>query len=104
MASFNVAPPDKFTFKPNDDWTKWITRIERFRIASELHKKPEETQVATLIYSMGDDADDTFSALAMTADERNKYDTVKSKLEGHFIIKRNVIFERVKFNKRRMSL
>ena len=89
----------QFSFKPND-WPKWITRFERFRIASELDKKLEETQVATLIYSMGDDADDIFSALPMTADERKKYDTVKSKLEGHFIIKRNVIFERAKFNLR----
>ena len=40
----------------------------------------------------------TFSALPMTADERKKYSTVKSKLEGHFIIKRNVIFECAKFN------
>ena len=47
---------------------------------------------------MGDDADDIFSALPMTADERKKYETLKSKLEGHFIIKRNVIFERAKFN------
>ena len=99
MASFNVSPPDKFSFKPND-WPKWITRFERFRMASELDKKPEETQVATLIYSMGDDADDIFSALQMTADERKKYDNVKSKLEGHFTIKRNVIFERPKFNLR----
>ena len=49
---------------------------------------------------MGDDADDILSALPMTADERKKYDTVKSRLEGHFIIKRNVIFERAKFNPR----
>ena len=69
MASFNVAPPDKFafksgyplcpvirlktefSFKPND-WPKLITRFERFRIASELDKKPEQTQVATLIYDI----------------------------------------------------
>ena len=76
MASFNVAPPDKFSFKPND-WPMWITRFERFRIASKLDKKPEETQVATLIYSMGDDADDIFSALPVTADERKKYDDCK---------------------------
>ena len=86
-------------FNPND-WPKWITRFERLRVASELDKKPEETQVATLIYSMGDDADDIFSALPMTADERKRYDTVKSKLEGVTIIKRNVIFERAKFNLR----
>ena len=72
MASFNVDPCDKFSFKPND-WPKWITRFERFRIASELDKKPEETQVAILIYSMSDNADDIFRALPMTADERKKY-------------------------------
>ena len=99
MASFNVALPDKFSFEPND-WSKWITRFERFRIASELDNKPEETQVVTLIYSIGDDADDIFSALPMTADKRMKYDTEKSKLAGHFIIKRNVIFESAKFNLR----
>ena len=49
---------------------------------------------------MGDSADDIFSTLAMTADERKKYKTVKSKLEGHLIIKRNVIFERANFNLR----
>ena len=36
----------------------------------------------------------------MTADERKKYDNAKSKLEEHFIIKRNVIFERAKLDLR----
>ena len=36
----------------------------------------------------------------MAADERQKYDTVKSKLERHFIIKRNAIFAHAKFNLR----
>ena len=36
----------------------------------------------------------------MTSDDRKKYDAVKAKFEGHFIIKRNVIFERAKFNLR----
>ena len=31
---------------------------------------------------------------------KEKYDTVKSELEGHFIIKRNAIFEHAKFNLR----
>ena len=41
-----------------------------------------------------------YLVLYQPADERKKYDTVKSKLEEHFIIKRNVIFERAKFNLR----
>ena len=65
-----------------------------------MDKKPEKTQVATLIYSMGEDTDDILSALLMTADKRKKYDTVKSKLVGRFIITRNVIFEHAKFNLR----
>ena len=99
MATFTVAPPEKFSFRPND-WPKWLQRWERFRVASELTKKPEETQIATFIYSMGEDADDIFSTLPLTAEERKVYNTVISKFESHFIIKRNVIFERAKFNQR----
>jgi len=99
MASFTIAPPDKFSFRPND-WPKWITRFERFRTASELDKKSQETQVATLIYSMGVEADEIFNSFTMTTEARKEYDAVKAKFEGHFIIKRNVIFERAKFNLR----
>ena len=65
-----------------------------------MDQKSEETQVATLIYSMGEEADEIFNSFTMTSDDRKKYDAVKAKFEGHFIIKRNVIFERAKFNLR----
>ena len=99
MASFTVAPPIKFSFRPND-WPKWIKKFERFRTAPELDQKSEETQVATLIYSKGEEADEIFNSFTMTSDDRKKYDVVKAKFEGHFIIERNVIFERAKFNLR----
>ena len=94
MASFNVAPPEKFSFKP-EEWPKWIRRFERFRVASELNEKPENTQISTLIYSMGDEADDILSSFTMSDDDREKYDAVKAKFEGHFIIERNVIQGRI---------
>ena len=78
MASFNVASPEKFSFKP-EEWAKWIRRFECFRVASELN---EDTQTSTLIYSMGDDADDILSFFTMSDDEREKYDAVKAKVEG----------------------
>ncbi|CAB4025773.1 Transposon Ty3-G Gag-Pol poly, partial [Paramuricea clavata] len=46
---------------PNE-WTRWIRRFERFRIATELDKKEEAKQVNALIYTMGDEADDIISA------------------------------------------
>ena len=99
MAAFQVLPPEKFTFKP-EDWSKWIRRFERFRVASGPEEKSEESQVNTLIYSMGVEADDIVQSLGLTVEDQKKYDEVKKRLEDFFIIKRNVIFERAKFNLR----
>ena len=99
MASFQVSTPDKFNFKP-EEWGRWIRRFERFRIASKLNEESEEAQVNTLIYSMGDEADDILAALKLITAERKSYKTVKGKLDKHFVIKRNVIYERAKFNMR----
>ena len=57
FTTYQVTPPSKFSFK-TVDWTRWIRRFERFRMATELDKKDEGRQVNTLIYTMGDEADD----------------------------------------------
>ena len=65
MASFQVQPPEKFSFKP-EEWPKWIWRFERFRLASGLSKEDEESQVnPLLIYSMGDEADDILQSFSL---------------------------------------
>ena len=46
---------------------------------------------------MGDEANDFLKSFKLTATQLKSYDTVKTKFEGHFIICRNVIFERAKF-------
>ena len=94
-----MSTPDKFNFKP-EEWGRWIRRFERFRIASRLNGESEEAQVNTLIYSMDDEADDILAELKLTTDERKSYKTVREKLDNHFVIKRNVIYERAKFNMR----
>ena len=97
MSTFQVTPLERFSFKPKE-WSKWIRRFDCFRLASELNKKDEESQVDLLIYSMGDEADNILQSFGMSADDQKKYNTVKKKFEGHFIIKRNMIFERAHFN------
>ena len=62
----------------------------------------DEAQVNTLIYTMGDEADDILRSFALS-DENSKtyaYDAVLGKIEAHFAKRRNVIFERAKFNLR----
>ena len=99
FTTYQVTPPSKFSFK-SIDWTRWIRRFERFRVATELDKKDEEKQVNALIYTMGDEADDILLSFNLTPDEMKQYNVVKNKFENHFIAKRNVIYERAKFNVR----
>ena len=99
VANFQVTPPEKFSFKP-EEWPKWIQRFERFRKATGLDKQSGENQVNTLIYTMGEQADDIFISFEFTAEQEKSYEEVKERFENHFIVKRNVIFERAKFNSR----
>ena len=54
----------------------------------------------TLIYSMGDEANDILSSFKLFAYDLKKYETVKKKVDDYFVQRRNVNFERAKFNQR----
>ena len=103
MASYQMEPPKEFNFAQPEGWSQWIKRFQRFRSASGLQSKSEETQVNTFIYSMGAEADDILSSFALTEDERKEYKTVVDRFETYFIKKRNVIYERARFNQRRQN-
>ena len=51
-----------------------------------------------LIYTMGDETDDILRSFNLSDANVKKYSVVKGKFEDHFIKKRNVIYERAKFN------
>ena len=100
MASYSIPAVEPFNFRKPEEWTQWIRRFERFRVASGLSTKGEEKQVNTLVYSMGAKAEDIFQSFGLSADESKSYSTVKAKFESHFIKRRNTIFERAKLNRR----
>ena len=52
---------------------------------------------------MGAQADDIFRSFGLSAEGSKKYSVVKGKFDSHFIKRRNVIFERAKFNMRRQE-
>lgn len=96
---FTITPPGPFNFEPSS-WPAWIKRFEHFRLASGLKDKDGAYQVNSLIYTMGDRADDILSSLRLAEDEQNDYDQVKKAFDRHFVGVHNVIFEQAKFNKR----
>ena len=66
----------------------------RFRIASDLHKKSEEIQVNSLLYAMGDSADDVLTMFVFDEEGDDlKYDKVKGKFDQYFTVRRNVIYK-----------
>ena len=49
---------------------------------------------------MGDTVDDLLLSFDLSEADRKKYKPVKDKFDSHFVIKKNVIYERAKFNTR----
>ena len=68
-ASYRIPAVEKFDFAKPDEWPRWIRRFERFRQASELVNKSEETQVSTLVYSLGDKAEDVLASFNLKKEE-----------------------------------
>ena len=52
---------------------------------------------------MGNKADDTLQSFNLSEEDSNSYKTVKERFDTHFIQRRNVIFERAKFNSRKQE-
>ena len=99
-ASYRIPAVEKFDFAKPEEWPRWIRRFERFRRASDLTTKWEEAQISTLVYSLGDKAEDILTSFNLKDDELKKYDTVKGKFESYFVKRRNTIYELARFNSR----
>nr|XP_055068361.1 uncharacterized protein LOC129450004 [Misgurnus anguillicaudatus] len=99
-ATFTIQPPEPFDFTKPQEWERWIRRFDRFRLASNLNATSEENQVNTLVYCMGDEAEDVLKGLTLTEDQRKKYTDVEAGFDAFFVPKKNVIYERAKFNQR----
>ena len=103
--SYNVPLqlPPTFCFDEPDEWPKWRCRFEQFRVASGLSKEDDVRQVSTLLYCLGEEADDILTSTNITDENRKRYSEVMAKFDGHFKVRKNVIFERARFNRRKQE-
>ena len=97
MATIQLQPPERFNFRQPDEWPRWRKRFEQFRLASGLGAEGEQRQVNTLLYCLGDDAEDVLRSTNISEDE---YSTVLEKFDQFFQVRKNVIIERARFNSR----
>ena len=100
MAQLRLQSPEQFNFKEPDDWQRWKRRFEQFRVASGLKEESDTKQVSTLLYCLGEEAEAVLDSTNITSDEKKRYDKVIEKLNAFFQTRKNVIFERARFNRR----
>ena len=55
-----------------------------------------------LVYCLGDEADDVLRGQSLDANDRLQYSIVKEKFDKFFMPKKNVIYERARFNQRKV--
>ena len=60
----------------------------------------EECQVNTLLYCLGDDAEDALRSTNISEEDRKKFNVVPDKFDQFFQVWKNVIIERARFNSR----
>lgn len=100
MAHIRLEPPDNFDFQKPDEWPRWKRRFEQFRGASGLDGEDESRQINALLYCLGEKAEEVLLSTDIKAEERLVYNTVVEKLDSFFKVRKNVIFERARFNRR----
>ena len=100
MSKVTLNPPEPFNFARPDDWSRWKRRFEQFRVASGLDSESGAKQVSMLLYCMGGEAEMVLTSVGVKKKENEEYEEVMRKLDKHFQVRRNVIFERARFNRR----
>lgn len=95
-----LALPGKFDVTKVFEWPRWLKRFERYRIASGLDKQSQEFQVNHFMCAAGDDVEDILNALPLVDAQKKSYDAVTAVFTAHCVTKRNVIFDRARFNQR----
>ena len=95
-----MQAPDSFNFSNPGDWGRWKKRFEQFRIASGLEKDEQSKQVNILLYCMGEETETILDSMKATDGDKGDYPKVQEKFDEFFQVRKIVIYERARFNRR----
>ena len=69
-------------------------------MASGLAEEGDERQVSTLLYCLGEQAEDILTSAEIQSEDRKVYQNVVDTLNKFFRVRKNDVFERARFNLR----
>ena len=90
--AFNIDADDLYS-----EWKHWSSAFEIYSIASDLQKKEDVVQRATMLHCLGPAVKRIFNTLP---GEHKSLKEAKTAWNGYFVPKRNVVAERYKFRSR----
>ena len=99
MAGIQHSPSGPFNFKSPEEWPRWRRRYEQFQVASGLAAEPATKQVSTFLYCLGEESESVLVDMNASEDDRKDYAKIACKFEAFFNVRRNIIFERARFNR-----
>lgn len=100
MATNAIKPPTAFDFTKPAEWKEWYKRYSRYHSVAKLSKESEQIQIDTLLYVMGETAEEIFVQLPLSEDDRKLYNKVTAALEKYFQPKDNLVQHVVQFHDR----
>jgi len=99
MANIRLETPS-FPFSRPDEWATWKRQFEQYRLTSGLSSEDDKCQISVLLYCMGEEAEDILVSTNISDDDRKRYDSVIAKFDAFFKVRKNIIFEQARFNRR----
>lgn len=97
----SIRPPRPLIFDTNNmdlKWEEWIQQFNWYAIATQLHRKSNSMQVATLMASMGTEAAAVFNTFNLNADLQESIEVIKQSFTEYFTPRTNLTYERYLFN------
>jgi hypothetical protein len=96
-----VALPEPFDFNKPQDWDTYKSRFNRYCIVAGVTNSQQ--QVNSLLYAMGPRAETIFTSFNLSEADAEDIVKVREKFDGFFNGRKNIIYERAKFNMRVQS-
>ncbi|XP_061185196.1 uncharacterized protein K02A2.6-like [Saccostrea echinata] len=100
MASKDLPVPAPMVVKGDirGNWKFFKSQWANYEIATGLVKKEQPIRIATILTVMGKDCFQIYENLPLSVQDREDIDKILEALDGHFMPKTNVIYERYIFN------
>lgn len=102
--AYALPPPSALEIHDSnaaEKWKKFRLAWENYSLATELNKKPEAVQVATLLTVVGEEAREVYSTFTWENDgDSKKIGPVLDKFGEYCEPRKNIPFERYRFNRR----